>query len=350
MISSVSPVRLAVFGCGLVGERHVQHIIDSPSCMLTSIIDPSPHARKAAESAGVQYFEDVTSFLERPDAEAVIIATPNESHASLGIKCAKAGLHLFVEKPIDADLAAASELVDTATQEGVKLLVGHHRRFNPYIEAAKKIIDSGELGTISAVNILWATLKPNSYFKVDWRRESGGGPLLINLIHDIDNLRYLFGDIERVYAEASHAVRQYPVEDTAAISLRFRNGILGTMVISDTVASPYNFESGTGENPLIYANGQDCYWVFGTDGTLTLPEMKVWHYSGAGEKGWSVPISCQPIEIERTIPLVPQLEHFCAIIRQGASPRCSGQDAIKTLKTIMAIKEASCSGTPVVIS
>ncbi len=350
MISSDSPVRLAVFGCGLVGERHVQHIIDSPSCTLTSIIDPSPRARKVAASAGVHYFEDVSSFLERPDAEGVIIATPNESHAALGIKCAKAGLHLFVEKPIDADLAAASELVNSAEKAGVKLLVGHHRRFNAYIEAAKKIIESGELGTISAVNVLWATLKPNSYFDVNWRREPGGGPLLINLIHDIDNLRYLFGNIERVYAEASHAVRRYPVEDTAVISLRFRNGILGTMVISDTVASPYNFESGTGENPLIHANGQDCYWVFGTNGTLTFPEMKIWHYSGEGEQGWGVPISCKPIEIERTIPLVPQLEHFCSVIRSGATPRCNGQDAIKTLETIMAIKEASCSGLPVVIS
>ena len=350
MISSDFPVRLAVFGCGLVGERHVQYIIDSPSCTLTSIIDPSPKARAVAASAGVHYFEDVSSFLERPDAEAVIIATPNESHAALGIKCAEAGLHLLVEKPIDADLAAASELVNRAEKAGVKLLIGHHRRFNAYIEAAKKIIESGELGTISAVNVLWATLKPNSYFDVDWRRESGGGPLLINLIHDIDNLRYLFGDIERVYAEASHAVRHYPVEDTAAISLRFRNGILGTMVISDTVASPYNFESGTGENPLIYANGQDCYWVFGTKGTLTFPEMKIWHYSGEGEQGWGVPMSCKPIEVERTIPLVPQLEHFCSVIRNGATPRCNGQDAIKTLKTITAIKEASCSGLPVVIS
>ncbi len=195
MISNYSPVRLAVFGCGLVGERHIQHILDSSSCTLTSIIDPSPHARKVADSAKVEYFGDVTSFLEKADAEAVIIATPNESHASLGIKCAKAGLHLFVEKPIDADLAAASDLVDSAAKEGVKLLVGHHRRFNAYIEAAKKIIERGELGTISAVNVLWATLKPDSYFDADWRRESGGGPLLINLIHDIDNLRYLSGTL-----------------------------------------------------------------------------------------------------------------------------------------------------------
>ncbi len=350
MISSDSPVRLAVFGSGLVGARHIQHIIDSPSCILTSVVDPNPQAGMVAESAGANYFEDVDSFLERPDAEGVIIATPNESHASLGIKCAKAGLHLLVEKPIEADLKAASELVDTAEKEGVKLLVGHHRRFNAYIESARNIIESGELGTISAVNVLWATLKPTSYFDVSWRCESGGGPLLINLIHDIDNLRYLFGDIERVYAEESNAIRRYPVEDTAVISLRFRNGILGTMVISDVVPSPYNFESGSGENPLIYDNGQDCYWVFGTRGTLTFPEVKIWHYSGEGEKGWGKPLSCKRMEIERTVPLERQLEHFCSIIRNDAAPRCSGQEALKTLKTIMAIKEAACSGAAVVIS
>lgn len=350
MISSGSPVRLAVFGSGLVGARHIQHIIDSPSCTLTSVIDPNPQARMVAESAGVHYFPDVDSFLESCDAEGAIIATPNESHASLGIKCARAGLHLLVEKPIEADLTAASKLVDTAEKEGVKLLVGHHRRFNAYIEAAKSIMDSGELGTISAVHVLWATLKPASYYEASWRRESGGGPLLINLIHDIDNLRYLFGDLERVYAEESNAIRRYPVEDTAVISLRFRSGILGTMVISDAVPSPYNFESGSGENPLIYDNGQDCYWVFGTRGTLTFPEMKIWHYSGEGEHGWGNPLSCKRLEVERTIPLERQLEHFCSIIRDGVAPRCSGQEAIKTLKTTMAIKQAAGSGTAVTIS
>jgi predicted dehydrogenase len=350
MLSDNSPIRMAVIGTGLAGQRHVQHILDEPRCRLTGIVEPRPQAKALAEKAGADYYSDIAPFLKKGDAEGVIIATPNETHAAIGIQCARAGLHVLVEKPIDADLHAAADLVDTAQKEGVKVLVGHHRRFNPYIEAAKRIIDSGELGTISAVSVLWTVLKPSSYFNAAWRREPGGGPVLINLIHDIDNLRYLFGDIARIYAESSNAVRGYPVEDTAVISIRFHGGVLGTVVTSDVVVSPYNFESATGENPLVDSAGQDCYRIFGTEATLNFPEMTIWRYIGEGEPGWSRPISHERTTVERTIPFERQLQHFCDMIRHGAVPRCSGQEAIKTLQATMAVREATSTGAPVTLT
>lgn len=350
MLSDNSPIRLAVIGAGLIGQRHIQHILDEPRCCLTGIVEPSPQAQALAEKGGATHYRDMAPFLEKGDAEGVIIATPNETHASIGIQCARAGLHLLVEKPIDADLAAAADLVDTAQKAGIKVLVGHHRRFNPYIEAAKRIIDSGELGTISAVSVLWTVLKPSSYFNVTWRREAGGGPVLINLIHDIDNLRYLFGDIARIYAESSNAIRHFPVEDTAVISIRFHNGVLGTVVTSDVVASPYNFESATGENPLVHSAAQDCYRIFGTEATLNFPEMTIWRYDGDGEPGWSIPISQKRTTVELTVPFERQLQHFCDVIRNGAAPRCSGQEGIKTLEATMAVREAASTGAPITLT
>jgi predicted dehydrogenase len=341
------PVKIAVIGAGLIGQRHIQHILDESRCRLTGVIEPNPQAKALAESAGATYYSDIAPFLQKRDADGVIIATPNEIHASIGIQCARAGLHLLVEKPIDADLAAAADLVDTARTAGVQLLVGHHRRFNPYIEAAKRIIDNGELGTISAVSVLWTTLKPSSYFNIAWRRGMGGGTVLINLIHDIDNLRYFFGDIARIYAESSNEIRHYPVEDTAVISIRFQSGVLGTVVTSDAVASPYNFESATGENPLVYAAGQDCYRVFGTDATLNFPEMTIWRYTGGSEQGWSDPISHKRTVVERTVPLKRQLQHFCDVIDNGVAPRCSGQEGIKTLEAAMAVRESASTGKPI---
>ena len=345
-----SPVKIAVIGAGLIGHRHIKHIFDEPRCRLAGVIDPDPRAKSLAENAGTAYYSDIEPFLNEADAEGVIIATPSETHAAIGIQCARAGLHILVEKPIDADLNGAADLVDTAQKEGVKVLVGHHRRFNPYIEAAKRIIDSGELGTISAVSVLWTVLKPSSYFNAAWRREPGGGPVLINLIHDIDNLRYLFGDIARIYAECSNAVRGYPVEDTAVISIRFHGGVLGTVVTSDVVVSPYNFESATGENPLIDSAGQDCYRIFGTEATLNFPEMTIWRYIGEGEPGWSRPISHERTTVERTVPVERQLQHFCDMIRYGAAPRCSGREAIKTLEVTMAVRKAAYTGVPVTLT
>lgn len=334
----------------MIGKRHIQYIVDEPRCILTGVVDPSPHAKELAKRAGTSYFSNVSLFLEKKESDGVIVATPNESHASIGIQCAKAGLHLLVEKPIDADLAAATDLVNTAEKEGVKVLVGHHRRFNAYIETAKRIIDSGELGTVSAVNMLWAALKPSSYFDMAWRRELGGGPVMINLIHEIDNLRYLFGDIARIYAESSNAIRCFPVEETAVVLIRFKSGVLATVVTSDIVASPYNFESGTGENPMIHTTGQDCYRIFGTEATLSFPDMMIWRYTGEGEQGWSEPISQRREAVERTVPLKGQLQHFCDIIRNSAAPRCSGQEALKTLEATMAVREAASTGIPIVLN
>jgi predicted dehydrogenase len=172
---------------------------------------------------------------------------------------------------------------------------------------------------------------------------------MINLIHDIDNLRYLLGDIERIYAETSNAVRGYPVEDTAVISIRFRSGVLGTVVTSDTVASPYNFESATGENPMICTAGQDCYRIFGTEATLNFPEMTIWRYSGKGEPGWNETISQKRTSVDVTIPFQRQLQHFCDVIRHGAVPRCSGQEGIKTLEATMAVRQAAAGGEPVIL-
>ena len=350
MVSNDSPVRLAVIGAGLIGQRHIQHIVDEPRCRLTGVVDPSPEAKVLAERAGTVYYDDVAPFLGKEDAEGVIIATPNDTHASIGIQCAKAGLHLLVEKPIDSDRNAAADLVATAQRAGIKVLVGHHRRFNPYIEATKQIIDDGRLGTVSAVSVLWTVLKPASYFDVAWRREAGGGPVLINLIHDIDNLRYFFGDIGRIYAESSNAIRGYPVKDTVVMTIRFLSKVLATVIASDAVASPYNFESATGENPLICSAGQDCYRFFGTRATLNFPEMTLWRYTGEGEQGWSKPISHQRTAVARTIPFERQLQHFCDVIRNDVPPRCPGEEGIKTLEAAMAVGESARTGAPVIFN
>ena len=335
-----SPVSIAVIGAGTIGHRHVKHILEEPRCRLAGVIDPDPQAKSLAETAGTAYYPDIAPFLNEADAEGVIIATPNDTHTTIGIQCATAGCHLLVEKPIDSDPTAAVKLIDIAKRAGVKVLVGHHRRFNPYIEATKRILDDGRLGTVTAVSALWTVLKPPSYFNVTWRCKPGGGPVLINLIHDIDNLRYLFGDVARVYAESSNATRKYPVEDTVAITIRFRSGVLGAVITSDVVASPYNFESATGENPLYYSAAQDCYRIFGTEATLNFPDMTLWRYTGEGEHGWEIPISSEQIDVEPTAPLVNQLRHFCDVLRYDAEPRCSGEEGLKTLEATMAVSEA----------
>jgi len=92
-------------------------------------------------------------------------------------------------------------------ETGVPLLVGHHRRHSPNIREARRLIQDGLLGEIVAVNGMWMFDKPDNYFEAEWRKKRGGGPLLINLIHEIDCLRFIIGEIERVQVIASNTNR-----------------------------------------------------------------------------------------------------------------------------------------------
>ena len=100
-----------------------------------------------------------------------------------------------------------------------------------------------------AANGLWLSHKPKDYYNVTWRREPGGGPILINAIHDIDCLRMLCGDIETVSAIASNATRKFEVEDTAGAVLHFKSGAVGTLLVSDTVSASWNWEMGLAREP-----------------------------------------------------------------------------------------------------
>ena len=128
------------------------------------------------------------------------------------------------------------------------------------------MIAGGGIGRVVAANGLWLSHKPKDYFNVTWRREAGGGPILINAIHDIDCLRMLCGDVETVSAGASNATRKFEVEDTAAAVLHFKSGALGTLLVSDTVSAPWSWEWGSRENPNRPHDIENCYIVAGTQG------------------------------------------------------------------------------------
>ena len=114
------------------------------------------------------------------------------------------------------------------------------------IQRAKAEIDSDRLGQIVSVHGMFWLIKPDDYFDVPWRREKGAGPILLNLIHDVDLLRYLCGEIVAVQAAQSNRVRGNAVEETAVIILHFDSGALGTMNVSDTIQSPWSWEFTTG--------------------------------------------------------------------------------------------------------
>ena len=230
----------------------------------------------------------------------------------------------------------------------MQLLVGHHRRHNPMIQKAKQIIDSGRLGRIVTVHAFFWLKKPDDYFGVDWRREKGAGPVLMNLIHDMDLLRYLAGEVESVQAMDSNAIRGNVIEETSVILLKFMSGALGTVNVSDTVVAPWSWEQTTGENPVYPQADQSCYMIGGTHGSLTVPKLEVW--SNKGERSWWEPLYNERIYAARQDPLRLQIQHFCRVIGGTEQPLVSGREGLQTLKVIEAVKRAARDGGTIRIS
>ena len=342
-----SGIRLAVIGAGLMGKKHAAIAAGLQGCRLVGICDADPTVRSLAGELGVKFYTDYEEMITGEAPHGVIIATPSELHAPVGMTCALHGVHLFVEKPIAADLPDAQNLVESARENGVQLLVGHHRRFNPLVEAARQAIRDGKIGKPVAISIIWVLLKPPDYFQIEWRRKQGGGPVLINLIHDIDNMRFICGEIKRVYAETSSAVRGFEVEDSASVSLRFSNGALGGIVASDCVPSGWSYEATTGENPYYFRTRENCYLFFGTEGSLSFPDLRVVRYANPHQAGWQFPLVTEQITVESYDPLVAQMEHFCRVIKGKEKPRTDGEDAMRSLAVALAVLESGRLGRPV---
>ncbi|MNH21272.1 Inositol 2-dehydrogenase/D-chiro-inositol 3-dehydrogenase [compost metagenome] len=227
---------------------------------------------------------------------------------------------------------------------GVPVLVGHHRRHNPLIASARGVIAEGALGRLVNVTALWQLQKPDSYFDTPWRREPGAGFLLTNLIHDLDLLRYLCGEVVQVQAFTRNQVRGFANEDSAAVLLEFANGALGSLTGSDAVAAPWSWELSSGESPVYPRQAdQPCYLLAGTRGALSIPQLKHWQYAEANS-GWHTPLLQSEAGIPAGAALTLQLQHFVRVARGQEAPLTDAADGGRTLALIEAIRQAAATG------
>jgi predicted dehydrogenase len=343
----MAPVRIAVIGSGMIGRRHIEVLKNDPDRhVLAAIADPAPAAAQLAGELGVPHFTSHDILLDREKPDGVIIATPNQLHASVGLACVERKIPVLVEKPIADSIAAALDLVEAAERARVPVLVGHHRRHNPIMQKAAEVIRSGGIGKVLAVAGLWLSHKPKDYFNVSWRGQPGGGPVLINGIHDIDCLRMLCGEIETVQAKTARTARGLPVEDTAAAVLTFASGALGTLLISDSASAPWSWEWTSRENPFYPNEPENCYLISGTRGSLTVPSLELrWHEEG--RENWGLPLKMERIPVRPADPYVEQMRNFVDVICGRSEPVLSGADGTRTLAATLAISISAESGQPV---
>lgn len=336
-------VRLALAGAGLVGRQHAAAIDACAGVALAAVADPADAGRMLAAAYGVPWFRSLDELLAAAAPDGVMVATPNHAHVENGLSCVRARVPFLVEKPVAESADAGWTLVRAAAAAGVPMLAGHHRRHNPLVRRAREAIADGALGELRTVHGVCWLYKPDAYFaEAAWRRARGAGPVAVNLVHDVDLLRFFCGEVESVQAMAADAVRGFENEDAAVAILRFASGVLGTVTVSDSVAAPWSWELTARENPVYPWTGQSCYFLGGARGALSVPDLRLWRYGG--ERSWWAPLSSEALECEGGNPLVAQVAQLAAVIAEGVPPLVSGAEGVRALQVVEAIARAADSG------
>lgn len=335
-----SPLKIAVIGAGLIGKKHIDLV--KAHARLHAIVDPLTIAADLAAEAGAPWFPDLHACLDADHPDGVIVASPNRLHLEHAIACLEAGLPVLVEKPLTDTVDAGRLVCDRVRETGTPLLVGHHRRHSPIIAAAKSVIEAERLGRLVAINAMFWLNKPADYFDMTWRTQAGGGPTYINLIHDIDLLQHLCGPIVAVQARETRDVRGFEVEDTSAIIVTFASGAIGTIAVSDTISAPWSWELTAGENPAYPKTDQSCYTIGGTEGALSIPDLRVWSHTGT--QSWWSPMETHKIDVPHRDPVAAQCLHFLDVIAGKADPLVTAEDGLRNIEVLEAIKRAAQSG------
>lgn len=335
--------KLAVIGLNF-GKNHAFNIAaGTMPATLVAVADLNPDFAALAEKLNTHYYADYNQMLEQEKPDGVIIAVPPKFHKSIAIDCMKAGAHVLVEKPITLTSEEADELITAAAECGRQILVGQHHRFDPSVRMAKERIASGELGQLIGFHIFGTLPKPQWYFAQDYKklRNAGGGTVANNGIHDVDRLRFLCGDVECVHAMKGNAYRGFEVEDSAAVAIKCKNGVVGTYYISDCshplseYTDTYFAEKGTVRFK--------CSSFYAQSGYHTYEEGALGEGFDYRERTRDIKTLQIPVQNNHG----KEVEHFCRVILEGETPMTTGEDGKKSMELMNAILESLDTGKTV---
>ena len=338
--------RLALVGAGVIGKRHLKAIGEVGEAELVAISDTNAEAESLARDNEVPFFSSTEAMLSAQTPDGVLVCTPTEVHLQPVLSALKSKAHVLVEKPITASMEEAELIIRSSQECAREVLVGHHRRYYGMIQKVRELIRGGGLGQLIGVSGLWAVRKSDVYYEPDWRKQRSSGPVLINLIHEIDLLRYLCGELVSISAKTRRGLRSHPKEETAAVLLEFEDGAVGTFLLSDVAPSPWTWEQAVGENPDFPRSAQNVYRFIGSKAALDFPNLVLWQHEGR-HRDWMHEIAPEPIAVEFEDAYVAQCRHFCAVINGTEQPRITALDAAKTLRATLAVFEAADKGTEI---
>ncbi|NLE44855.1 MAG: Gfo/Idh/MocA family oxidoreductase [Chloroflexi bacterium] len=352
-------VRTGIVGYGKVAHTHAEALALLPESEFTAVCGRDlERARAFAGQYGVQAYASVGEMIERGRVEAIVVCTPHPAHAAPVVAAARMGVHTLVEKPLAASLADCDAMISAAREGCVRLGVISQRRLYEPVQRVKAAIDAGKIGEPMLGMILMLGWRDEAYYRSDpWRGSwefEGGGVLVNQAPHQLDLLQWFMGPIEELFGywdNLNHPTIE--VEDTAVAVLRFGNGGLGTIVVSNSqkpgIFGKVHVHGSNGASVGVQTDG-GAMFIAGMTSVLEPPINDLWTVSGeeAILPDWQEQdrLAFSAIDATRHYHIL-QDQDFLRAILEDRDPMIPGEEGRKTVELFTAIYRSQRDRAPV---
>lgn len=342
-------LRAGIIGCGAIAANHLAAYASEDGVVVTACMDTDEERAKAfAQEHGIELWTtDIAELLAAVDV--VSVCTPHPTHEALVLAAAQAGVHVLCEKPLAISVESAEKMVQVCQEAGVKFGAVFQRRFWPAAQRIRGALDDGTLGTPILARVEVLLHRDASYYtQTPWRgkwESDGGGVLMTQAIHYLDLLQWYLGEVDWVMATAStYKHGDYiEVEDTLAATLRFTNGAMAQFTAS-TALTP-----ALGQRIAVTgANGATVSLLEYPEGSAAVNDV----WATPGHETFDFPnyvlddVELPSINAALAPFHVLQIADFVQAVRDEREPAVTGQDALRSLRTLAATYASVRSGLP----
>ena len=318
-------LRVGVVGCGGLGKTEAKIVHQMEGVELVGVSDVElERAKQAAEDIGIEKaYDDHLKLIDGNQLDCLLVVTPTYTHKQITVDAANAGLHVFCEKPMALTLDECDQMLAAVSENGVQLMIGFVRRFQPNYREMKRRVDAGEIGELRLVQSVRMGGRPPVGLG-EWRRTRDKvGGLHSAYIHEIDQMLWLGGDVKTVRGVANFGtLDNTDVEDSIWMCLEFANGAIGALGSSQIL-------------PI----GWYTLDVGGTTGAMRISgsttQLQLKHHTGESET----------IELEPNSAFAEELDYFFNAVRTGELKQATGLDGRRSLEIVMAAFASAEHGT-----
>ena len=320
-------LKIGVIGTGSIGKNHARVCSKLPNLELVGIADKNKETLKdIARRFGVSTFTDYKELF--PKIDAVIIATPTNTHFDIATDAINAGKHILVEKPVCNSVENGKKLLSKAKDTGIVFAVGHIERHNPVVKFTKNALDNNQYGDLITLNSKRVSNFPGRIRDVGVIFDFG--------VHDIDVMRYITGEVKSVYARADRFNKQIEYEDHATIVLNFKNDLCGVIEVNWLTPIKIRKLHLTCSNKSVQADF--------TNQSVQTSSSSFEEVDDTNLFNTPIQNKISTVDLRKKEPLKNEISDFVEAITKNKKPLVTGYDGLMAIKIAEAAVKSAKTG------